>query len=87
MELFILKTRAELFKIWDDCLYGEQQKEEFPPAFVEGMFSDDILFDQEDELVKMRKFYKDNEEILKLIKKRDEMFQQYCALEVCVHVE
>lgn len=82
MEGFISKTRAELREIWTDCLYGMQQQKEFAPAFVGGPFDDDLLSAHESELDRMRGFYLDNWDIFKLIKKRDELFKQYCELEV-----
>ncbi len=83
MDTFISKTRDELRNIWKDCLFGIQQQREFAPAFVEDKFDDDLLSVHESELDRMRGFYQDNLEIFKLIKTREDMFQQYCALEVC----
>ena len=82
MEKFIKKTRAELSKIWEDCLFGIQQQREFSPAFVKENFDDDLLSAHESELDRMRGFYSDNIQIFKLIKKREEMYKQYCDLEV-----
>lgn len=82
METFICKTREELKNIWDECLYGSQQRREFAPAFQEGSFDDDLLSAHESELDRMRGFYRDNQEIFKLVMKREEMFRQYCELEV-----
>lgn len=82
MEAFITKTRAELKQIWNDCLYGVQQQQEFSPAFVDGPFDDDMLSAHESELDRMRGFYHDNLDIYKLIKKREALFEQYCELEV-----
>ena len=84
METFILRTRAELVSIWTESLYGEQQQREFAPAFVEGPFNEDLLSVHENEVGRMRGFYRDNAEIFKLIKKREDMFHKYCELEVCI---
>lgn len=86
MESFILKTRAELVKLWTVNMYGEQQQREFAPAFVEGPFNEDVLSAHESEVDRVRGFYQDNAEIFKLIQKREAMFHQYCELEVCIHV-
>lgn len=82
MEAFISKTREELKRVWEDCLYGPQQQREFGPAFVETSFDDDLLSAHESELDRMRGFYQDNLEIFKLVKKREALFQQHCDLEV-----
>lgn len=82
METFIMKTRAELKQIWGECLYGIQQQREFGAAFVEGPFDDDLLSAHESELDRMHGFYRDNMDIFKLVKKREELFKQYCELEV-----
>lgn len=82
MEVFISKTRDELRKIWENCLYGLQQQREFSPAFVNGPFDDDLLSAHESELDRMRGFYQDNLEVFKLIKKREDFFKHYCELEV-----
>lgn len=82
METFISKTRAELRHIWSECLYGVQQQREFSPAFVDGPFDDDLLSAHESELDRLRGFYHDNLDVFKLIKKREDLFKQYCELEV-----
>ena len=85
METFILKTRAELRKIWVDCLFGVQQQREFAPAFVDGPFDDDLLSAHESELDRMRGFYQDNSEVFELVKKREELYNQYLEIEVDIH--
>lgn len=82
METFIFKTRSELEEIWKDCFFGVQQQREFAPAFVSGPFDDDLLSAHESELDRMRGFYLDNLEIFELVKKREELYQQYLQIEV-----
>jgi protein regulator of cytokinesis 1 len=82
METFILKTRAELKDIWMDCFFGVQQQREFASAFVDGPFDDDLLSAHESELDRMRGFYHDNTEIFELVKKREDLYQQYLEMEV-----
>lgn len=84
MDTFITKTRAELREIWRECFYGVQQQREFSPAFVDGPFDDDLLSAHESELDRLRGFYHDNLDTFKLIKKREELFKQYCELEVLI---
>ena len=86
METFISKTRDELKKIWEDCLYGPQQQREFAPALAKGPFDDDLLSAHESELDRMQGFYQDNLDIFKLIKKREDLYQQHCELEVCITI-
>ena len=81
MEAFILNTRVELKKIWEDCFYGIQQQKEFAPAFVDGPFDDDLLSVHESELDRMRGFYQDNFQIFELVKHREELFKQYLEME------
>ena len=82
METFVSKTRVELMRIWEDCLYGPQQQQEFAPAFVDGPFDDDLLSAHESELDRLRGFYQDNLDIFTLVKKREALFEQDCELEV-----
>ena len=82
MEAFIVKTREELQQVWDQCLYGKQQRREFAPAFIQGPFNDDLLSVHESEVDRMRGYYKDNAAIYTLIEKREAMFNQFCELEV-----
>ena len=83
MESFLKKTREELQEIWEECLYGEQQRREFAAAFVQGPFDDDLLSQHESEVDRMRGFYQDNANIYEQVKKREAMFSQLCELEVC----
>lgn len=84
MRTFIHKTREELSKIWEDCLYGIQQQREFSPAFEDGPYNDDLLSAHESELDRMRGFHQDNLEIFKLVQKREDLFKQHLELEVSV---
>ena len=34
LQRFVLATRAELHTVWDRCMFGEQQKREFSPAYT-----------------------------------------------------
>lgn len=82
MRTFIHKTREELSKIWEDCLYGIQQQREFSAAFEDGPYDDDLLSAHESELDRMRGFYQDNLEVFKLVQKREDLFKQHLELEV-----
>ncbi|XP_019849406.1 PREDICTED: protein regulator of cytokinesis 1-like isoform X1 [Amphimedon queenslandica] len=75
LEGFIKATRAELAKVWDQCMFGENQKREFGPAFNDD-FTEDNLSAHESELDKMRGFYADNNEIFKLVEKRESLWDQ-----------
>ena len=112
LEKFIKATRVELTKVWDQCLYGENQRMEFPQAFngkalkcnassillytsiisqwinlslsslPSDEFTDDSLSAHESELDKMRGFYADNNEIFKLIEKRESLWEQKIEMDV-----
>lgn len=112
LEGFIKATRAELAKVWDQCMYGEDQKREFGPAFngitvlyqnetLTSMylfspylclpllffhslddFTEDNLSAHESELDKMRGFYADNNEIFKLVEKRESLWDQKIEMDV-----
>ena len=34
LQRFVLATRAELHTVWDKCMFGEQQRREFSPAYT-----------------------------------------------------
>ena len=84
MGKFVQATRDELNKIWDSCYYGKEQRREFAPAFSDD-FTDDLLSAHESELDRMRGFYKDNEDIYKLVQKREQLWQKFVQLEVNMH--
>ena len=81
MAKFVQATRDELNKIWDSCFYGEQQRREFAPAFSDD-YTDDLLNAHESELDRMRGFYKDNEDVYKLVQKRENLWKKFLELEV-----
>lgn len=84
MAKFVQATREELSKIWDSCFYGGQQRREFAPAFCDD-YTDDLLSAHESELDRMRGFYKDNEDIFKLVQKRENLWKKFLELEVLCH--
>ena len=80
LQRFVLATQAELHTVWDKCMFGEQQRREFSPAYTEN-FDDDSLSAHESELDRMKGFYSDNEEIFKLIEKREKLWIKYLEFE------
>ena len=83
MSKFVDATRQELSKIWDSCFYGKEQRREFAPAFSDD-YTDDLLSAHESELDRMRGFYKDNEDVFKLVQKRENLWKMFLDLEVRV---
>ena len=81
MAKFVQATRDELSKIWDSCFYGDEQRKEFAPAFSDD-YTDDLLSAHESELDRMRGFYKDNEDVYKLVHKRENLWKKFTELEV-----
>lgn len=81
MAKFVQATRDELSKIWDNCFYGDEQRKEFAPAFSDD-YTDDMLSAHESELDRMRGFYKDNEDVYKLVQKRENLWKKFTELEV-----
>ena len=49
------------------------------------VFDDDALSAHESELDRMKGFYSDNEEIFKLIEKREKLWGKYLEFEVKIH--
>ena len=84
MGKFVQATRDELRNIWDSCFYGHEQRREFAPAFSDD-FTDDLLSAHESELDRMRGFYRDNEDIYKLVHKREQLWQKFVEMEVSMH--
>jgi protein regulator of cytokinesis 1 len=80
MQKFCAATREELHAVWDQCMYGPQQRREFSAAFTDE-FSEDLLSAHESELDRMRGFYQDNKEIFDLLQKRDKLWQQQVELD------
>ena len=83
MAKFIQITRDELSKIWDKCYYGDGQRREFAPAFSDD-YTDDMLSAHESELDRMRGFYQDNQDIFKLMEKRENLWKKFLELEVSI---
>jgi protein regulator of cytokinesis 1 len=81
MAKFVQATRDELRKIWDNCFYGDEQRREFAPALSDD-YTDDLLSAHESELDRMRGFYKDNEDVYKLVQKRENLWKKFIELEV-----
>ena len=81
MAKFVADTRQELFKIWDSCFYGQEQRREFAPVLSDD-YTDDLLSAHESELDRMRGFYKDNEDVYKLVQKRENLWKTFLELEV-----
>ena len=82
MKRLIHNTRVELHKVWDKCLYGERQRQEFVPAFTDS-YTDDILGDLESELDRVNGFYRDNASIFEKVAKRELKWTQFMEYVVC----
>lgn len=76
LEKLINNTRLELHKVWNKCLYGEKQRQEFVPAFINS-YTDDVLGDLESELDRMSGVYRDNINIYGKIAKRELKWASY----------
>lgn len=83
MAKFIQATRDELSEIWDKCYYGDGQRREFAPAFSDD-YTDDMLSAHESELDRMKGFYKDNQDVFKLVEKREHLWKRFLELEVSI---
>ena len=74
-------TRDELNRVWDCCFYGDKQRREFTPVFSDN-FTDDLLTAHERELKRMKTFYRVNEDIYTMIRKRESLWETSEELEV-----
>jgi protein regulator of cytokinesis 1 len=80
MKRFIEATRHELAEVWDMCYFGPQQRQQFAPFFTD-VYDENTLGEHESELDRMKGFYRDHIDLLKLITKREDLWKKMLEAE------
>lgn len=73
-------TREEIFRWWDKCFYSRQQRNDFVAAYNDE-YTEELLQEHDQELVKMKDYYEANKTLLESVKRREEMWKQMLEFE------
>ncbi|KAG8593572.1 hypothetical protein GDO81_000882 [Engystomops pustulosus] len=76
----ILKIREELKDYWDKCFYSPEQRKEFGPYYCDE-FTEDLLSQHDEEVVKMKLLYEKCKLILDAVAKWESSWTQFVVLE------
>ncbi|XP_035212870.1 protein regulator of cytokinesis 1-like [Stegodyphus dumicola] len=80
IQSYVENLRKELEGLWDRCFVSETQRQQFHP-FTTMEFNDEILEAHDMEVEKWRSFYKDTENIVNKIAKRQKLWDLLIAFE------
>ncbi|XP_070541094.1 protein regulator of cytokinesis 1-like [Ptychodera flava] len=72
--------REELKTWWDKCFYSRQQRHAFTAAYDDN-FTEELLELHDQEIQKVKNYYKENKEMLDLVKKREDMWKKMLEFE------
>ncbi|XP_018108386.1 protein regulator of cytokinesis 1 isoform X3 [Xenopus laevis] len=77
----VLKIRDELKMYWDKCLYTTEQRNAFTPYYNDD-FTEDLLSQHDEEVVRMRLQYEKCKEMLDAVNKWETSWGQFVLLEL-----
>lgn len=60
---YVEKVRDQLQDLWDKCRYGNAQRKEFKPFYVQS-YTEDLLALHDLEVERLRKFYNANKYVI-----------------------
>ncbi|CAG9135866.1 unnamed protein product [Plutella xylostella] len=80
IQVFIANVRTKIKLMWDSCMYGAAEREQFV-HYYQDVFSEDTLTLHELYLDKITKFYEDHKEIFELVAMRKNLWSKMCELE------
>ena len=76
----IQATREELTHLWDACYYGEEQRQKFAHFYCQDM-TEELLELHEAEIARLKSYYDENEEMFRMVTKRQELWNKMLELE------
>lgn len=76
----VAKMRQVLTEEWEKCLISKDERDKFRP-FHSDCYTQDLLDLHECEIERLKKYYKENEEIFTLIPKHEKLFRKLIDLE------
>ncbi|XP_018088337.1 protein regulator of cytokinesis 1, gene 2 S homeolog isoform X2 [Xenopus laevis] len=76
----VLKIREELKMYWDKCFYTKEQRNAFTPYYSDD-FTEDLLSQHDEEVVRMRLQYEKCKEMLDAVNKWETSWGQFVLLE------
>jgi len=80
MQKFIESIRKELVSLWDQCYFGEEQRQLFA-SFYSDIFTEEILSEHEHQVATVKNFYEENKEMFKLVDKREALWTKKLEFE------
>lgn len=78
---YIPKLKDRLIGLWNKCRFGPHKREQFLLIFGDKI-SEESLLAHEEALLGAHSYYEENEKILNLIEKRDDMWETFRKLEL-----
>ena len=79
MEEFIKATRVELVDLWNQCYYGQNERNKFT-YFFSVEFTEETLEKHEEEIKRLRDYYEEHEDMFLLVKKRQKLWETMLEL-------
>ncbi|KAL8613110.1 hypothetical protein ACOMHN_035051 [Nucella lapillus] len=80
LQRFIEGARRELVDCWNQCYFSKEQRDAFLP-YLDETYTEELLEVHEHELRKMKAYYKEYEDILGLMSKRDKLWKEMLEFE------
>ncbi|XP_066473737.1 protein regulator of cytokinesis 1-like isoform X2 [Tiliqua scincoides] len=76
----IFKVRQDLDSYWQKCFYGDEQRAAFKP-FCDDSFSEDLLSQHDEELLKMKETYAKNQLLYDAVQKWEVILDRFVELQ------
>ena len=77
---FVEKSRQELRGLWDQCYYGQEQRNAFRPMCSTD-YNEEMLDEHENEVERLKDFLKENSEIFEKVKSSNQNSRFSCILQ------
>ncbi|XP_076435249.1 protein regulator of cytokinesis 1-like isoform X3 [Babylonia areolata] len=80
LQRFIEGARRELVDCWNQCYFSKEQRDAFV-HYLDETYTEELLEVHEQELQKMRDYYKTHEHVLSLMARRDKLWKEMLEFE------
>merc|ERR1712168_31683 len=77
---FIAEVRSKIEDKWEACCVALEERQKFTP-FTCNIFTESLLTEHEQELAKLTQFQEENQELLALLEKRNELLRKHLELQ------
>ena len=68
---FVEKSRQELRALWEQCYYGQEQRDAFSPIFSTD-YNEDMLDEHENEVERLKSFVNDHVDMFRKVRMHSE---------------